>query len=1543
MNSKVTYRQQFTRCGKQRCRKCREGSGHGPYWYAYWSEKGRTVSKYIGIHLPKDIEEERQFTREEEPSPALHSGMLQPPTPTLRIYLLGQFRIERKSDGEWHALDSRTWHRRRARALLGCLLSNTGRRLGREQIMEMLWPDLDIDLAANRLNGAVHELRQILEPDIARPAASRLLRLERDILELADGSQIWVDTEAFDTLLKQADTATAIGQTERLLEEAAALYRGNYLLEELYSEWAAPRRDALQRAWVGLLLKLAHLRAERKAYVSAIELLDRLRTADPTNETALQQLMLLLTQLDRRGEALQMYRQHVAMLAREYEGEPLPETGALYEALRKGHIPSLYTSASVPAITQGKAQSSSTMAPLTEEEELDSREERSPHDHDLAFIRPMFQLGRHNQSPLIGRDRELETLHQIMLSIEQATINGERVASSQEVSSERAVSNASDNNKLSAASDLQVAAAPTSSFHMASSRPKHRHFLLLKGEIGIGKTRLAEELSLEAYERGWTVAWSRSYEQEGTIPYRPWTELLRTLLPSTAALAEVAQMAAPPGDTNAQHPLKLERLSVLLPELAQFTTTPHTRSSLPIPYEQERLHLWEATLGLLGIFSKSQPLLLVLDDLHWTDESSIELLTYLIHHLRDQRVLLVGTCRDGELVPHHKLRTLMADLQREQAIAILSVLPLTSSQIGTLVSHLPRDVVQSIQTQASGNPFFAEELARFVGAPSSEDDASVAVALQERAEYTWTRRTEKGQASWPQGEQTITTPTQPLSLPEAIAAVLERRLSQLSDGCQQLLGKAAVLGGSFELEQLLPMAPEHDEDTVLDLLEEALNAGLLTEEGAGSAITYHFWHPLIISHLYSRLSAARRALLHRKAADTLKALLSAHPTKAAAIVYHLLRGGGDPTSIAQYAEVAGNQAYALAAYSEAQQYFIQTVQALLVHSVNSRSDEPKARRVTAFLAEYQDAAASLPGGLRTMHSELPLHSSEASAVHNVIQHITSQALSQFPIIDPLRVSRILERVGECSMILGNFTEARNIFECILELRTSERFQRQSLTAASAQQLQQEAQIQALLWREISLSWSLTAEYERAYTSYEQGKSVLLKAGITRGVAWACLLLQYGSLLRLDGNYHEARRYLQEALEMLEQREREELSINRPGKDLLTRTERILGGDPLEIGYAHERLGIVASSLGQQQEASKHMHVALEIYEQSEFVSEMARVCSNLSAMYIIKGENEVARPYIRRSLDLAERVGNLPIMTAATLNLGDVAQRSGDLLEAERLLMQCLALAERINDRERVSWSSAMLSGIQKSQGKVSEAARSIVRAIRTGRAMKSARCIRFALVGLADLRVTQAMTIHVTPTADTHNTASLTRQRLLLHAKSTLQRAIELEGMEIENIIDGKQLLAMVHFLLGDGEAAEQLALQTCKESQEYETTSVSGRAYRLLGLIRAMYGDYIQADRYFEQAIEMCRTRGLLLDQARALHSYGTSLLQRDGAIPTQHKATAEQTQQRGVQYVREACTIFARCHAVIDLDLATRDCVALGIGSSVPLSSHSDCQKY
>lgn len=1461
MNNKVTYRQQFTRCGKQRCRKCREGAGHGPYWYAYWSENGRTVSKYIGIKLPPDVEQSQQA--EGEKTKELASSISSPASspssasPHLRIYLLGQFRIERLSGHEWVAVDSRTWHRRRARALLGCLLSSPGRRLGREQVMELLWPDLDIDVAANRLNGAVHELRQILEPDIARPANSRMLRLERDILELADSSHIWVDAETFEHLLKDANASNDPQQTERLLEEANSLYKGNYLLEELYSEWAAPRRDALQRAWVGLLLNLTNLRVEQGTYAGALETLDRLRIADPANETALQRLMILLTQLDRRGEALQVYRQHVVMLQKDYESEPLAETTELYEALRQGHVPTLY--AIRPTTTVKDAEQQTT----------DTSEQPITTTQEPSFTRPLFQPGRHNQSPLIGRDQELDTMRQVLLAVEALATQNEYGTTSKEPLNR---------------------ALPTVT---SSSRARRPHFILLRGEAGIGKTRLAEEISLEAYTRGWAVAWSRSYEQEGIIPYHPWTELLRTLLKGANTLAELDSITLPDGSSQLS-PIqsKLERLSTLLPELVAVTARSTSRPLPTAPHEQERLHLWEAASGLLGTLSKIHPLLLVLDDLHWTDESSLELLTYLTHHLQDQRIVLIGTCRDGELAPQHKLHTLIADLRREQAIVTIQVNPLTHSQIDTLLAHLPKDAVQSIQTQAAGNPFFAEELARYAGSSIGDPETITMLAQHKQsalpanlsAHFRVARRTSRERSQ--------------RSLPEPIAAVLERRLSRLSSGCQLLLSKAAVLGGSFELSQLLPMANEQDEDTILDLLEEALHAGLLTEEGTGAHITYHFWHPLIISHLYERLSAARRAQMHRRAAESIKAShTSSQPEKVAAtIVYHLTRGGGDPAQIAYYAELAGNQAHILAAYTEAQQYYLQALGA-------------------------------------TVNDKLPI--AEDADVHSQIQHITTQIINRRPQTDPLHICTLLEHVAECSMVSGNYEEARHLYECILNMRTSDNFfdatyltQDEEINIEALHK--REAQLQALLWRETGNTWTATGDYTQAYECYAQGKAVIAQAGITTGAAWACLHLQYGEMLRLQGRYQQSRRYLQEALATLERVVRPAVANNagllptnaraayvqyasEPDKALQTRTERALIGDPLEIGYAHERLGIVAASVGQLSEALQHLHITLNIFEQCELVSEMARVCGNLGVVYATKGVQARAFEYMQRSLNLAERTGDLPNMTFIIGNLGDMAHRAGKLLESERWFQRSLSLAEHINDRERISWFSVELATVQQDLGNFNEAAIHLRRALLTGRAIQSSRCIHYALVGLGNWRIGMAVLDYKLLGHDDNRKIDAAGQRLFHRAQSTLQRAIASGALEAEAIIESRHLLATIHFLQNERETAYEIALQALKEAQENEIARMIGRTYCLLGRILTAQERYAQAEQCLENALHIGREHELLLDYARARHSYGICLLQRWKKVK---QATDSELYQQGIAHLHEARNIFEQCHASVDL---------------------------
>ncbi len=1480
MSNKVTYRQQFTRCGKERCRKCRDGLGHGPYWYAYWSENGRTVSKYIGIHPPQDVELEQQQPEKTDES---HEVPQQVGTQTLRIYVLGQFRIERLQDSEWVPISTRTWYRRRPRALLGCLLSSVGRRIGREQAMEALWPDLDIETAANRLNGAVHELRQILEPGIARPAASQLLRSERDILELGGRSKIWVDAEVFESLLNESHTVADAEEIERLLEQAANLYGGDYLLEELYSEWAAPRREALRRGWISLLLKLAELREARGQLVNAMEPLNRLLATDPTDETAVQRLMILLTRLDRRGEALSTYRRLATRLQRNYESEPLPETRELFESLQKGASSKPATVAhkhraetasaqlDKPNVSEGDGVISSEAATISSGTNAsDNVATSGAMVRTLPFYVSTSQFGRNNQSPLVGRTKELETIRGILLAIEEKPRN------------------------LHAAQNT-----PETAREMSRKPEGHNaHFILLMGEAGIGKTRLAEELSHEVNNRGWNVAWSHSYEQEGAVPYSPWVELLRTLLQHISLDELIANMGQKSHDENApimQHaPTMLERLSALLPELQEYLPPPSTnRVYPPLPPEQERLHLWEATLALLSGLSKTRPLLLVLDDLHWTDGSSLELLAYITRHLQEQRILFIGTCRDVELASTHSLRHLITDLRREQGIVTVPVQPLTPTQIGSLVAYLPQNIIRSIQTQAAGNPFFAEELARV----SETTLQPLSITEGQLPEIITTAHAEgnsrdRGMALGPTS-----------SLPEGIAAVLDRRLSKLSDACQQLLGKAAVLGGSFEFRQLLFMANEYAEDTLLDLLEEALRAGLLTEEGAGARITYHFWHPLIVSHLYERLSAARCAQLHRRAANSLLQMYAGHEGKVAAgITYHLNKGGGEATQIAFYAEVAAHQAFSLAAYAEAEQYYRQTIQTLT-------------------------------------HNALMLE--------DTIDETTLLKLTQAPAgtFDVLHVARLLERICDCCNVQGNFEEARHIYICILELR------KQLQQHMSACERKREAQIQALIMREIGRTWISTSDYELADEWYKRGKQVLADAEVTSGAAWACVHLQQGTWLRIEGAYDEARRYTLEALEMLEQAMQEngvsdtggiERTPNRiesthihlpqilPDSTTLqvvatngthtaaisplhfeTRTERAIVGDPLEVGRAHELLGIIAASVSQLNDALNHMYMALAIYEQHDLAIAMVSLCGNLGAVHASRSENAVANTYLRRTLDLAERMGNLPNMAYASGNLGEMASRTGNLLEAEEWFRRSIAISERINEREHTSWCNTSLAAALQDQGNLQSAAESVRKALTVARSIKSSRCIGAALIALADLRITQAVFIcHLKEgvTSESVPLSSATGMRLLLKARSTVLHAIAFGGLETDLVVEGRYILATIYYLLGNVEEAREEALKTVEEASQYEVTRIMARAQRLLGRILALQGDYTQADSYFEQTLQIFRECDLRLDYARTVHGYGITLLERS--------EPGDVNYQRGLDCLHEARTAFADCHAALNL---------------------------
>ncbi len=200
----------------------------------------------------------------------------------------------------------------------------------------------------------------------------------------------------------------------------------------------------------------------------------------------------------------------------------------------------------------------------------------------------------------------------------------------------------------------------------------HGRLVMLAGEPGIGKTRTAQELAGYAESLGVQVHWGRCYEQEGTPPYWPWLQSLRSYIRQ----AEPQQLQAQMGRGAAD-------IAEILPELRE--KLPNLESSPALEPDQARFWLLDSISTFLKNVSQSQPMMLVLDDLHWADRASLLFLEFLARELHNSPLLVLGTYRDVEVSRRHPLSGTLGSLMREQSFLRLQLVGLTPPEIELLL------------------------------------------------------------------------------------------------------------------------------------------------------------------------------------------------------------------------------------------------------------------------------------------------------------------------------------------------------------------------------------------------------------------------------------------------------------------------------------------------------------------------------------------------------------------------------------------------------------------------------------------------------------------------------------------------------------------------------------------------------------------------------------------------------------------------------------------------------------------------------------------
>jgi class 3 adenylate cyclase/tetratricopeptide (TPR) repeat protein len=455
----------------------------------------------------------------------------------------------------------------------------------------------------------------------------------------------------------------------------------------------------------------------------------------------------------------------------------------------------------------------------------------------------------------------------------------------------------------------------------ADAKAGRRQVVLVAGEPGIGKTRLAAELAAVVHGEGAVVLWGRCDEGLG-VAFQPVVEALRHYVRHSSD-----------GLLDGQLGRGRAELARLVPELAE------GRSDLAVPAadaESDRMRLFDAVSDLLGSVARSRPLLLVQDDLHWAAIPTLLLIRHLARPAED-RVLVVGTYRDTELDPGHPLLGVLADLRREPTVARLAVQGLDEKAVAAFVEaaagralrdHVALGLAPALHAETEGNPFFVGQFL---------DHLVETGALEDR---------DRGRPT--------SLPVDQLGVPEGVRDVVGSRVARLPEATRRALDVAAVIGREFTVA-VLERIPEAgtDADTLLGALEGAARARLV-QEVPGKLGRFGFVHDVVRQTLYRGLSGPRRARLHRRVGEALAGLPRAE-AQTAVVAHHFVAGAtaGCRGEAIAWSERAGARAMEQFAFEEAVTHFHRAIELL-------EWDDPpdRAARARLLLAE-QDARGAV--------------------------------------------------------------------------------------------------------------------------------------------------------------------------------------------------------------------------------------------------------------------------------------------------------------------------------------------------------------------------------------------------------------------------------------------------------------------------------------------------------------------------------------------------------------------------------------------------------
>jgi predicted ATPase len=757
--------------------------------------------------------------------------------------------------------------------------------------------------------------------------------------------------------------------------------------------------------------------------------------------------------------------------------------------------------------------------------------------------------------------------------------------------------------------------------------------VLISGEAGIGKTRLVEELLEFSHCENVIVLMGKCFFREGGDPYLPFVEAINDYVRQQKAQEKDVSIPAELGgmicrdSTRAMMPMGLMGISGDADEVAEVKPT-----KVDVTLERERM--FETVFNFFSDISKRQPLIFFLDDMHWADNATLQLLFYLARSIRESRVLIVGAYRFEEIETGgeaHPLTETIQRMTRERLVQKVSLERMsvddTQKMINSMFEHeMPKPLTELLYKETEGNPYFIEEVVKSLVETGAIDPTAKESEID----------------------------VSKMKIPSSVTDLITRRVEQLDEETRKVLDYASVIGNEFNYYVLLSTTGI-GEDTIVESLDKLLDLKLVKEDQAASGENYMFTHNMNREVIYQNLSRAKRRLMHKKVGKSLEEVYQGREDAVIySLAYHYSQAADVEKSI-DYNLMAGDKAMSIFAFTEALAYYKRALEGIGTQEVDEKTLD-KEVNILNRVGEIYAIGGDWRSALKHHYEAIKL-----------CEGNKPQKSLAYRLIGMIEMER-----AEWKIAIDSFEKALKISEAIQDFRGM----------ADA--------FSGLAW----ISWKV-GDHEKtliyANKSIENAKRIKNEAMVAK--AYIDIGNSYNELL---SNYDMALEYYENALRIL-QRDMNDLNqlaraYNNIGDVFMKKNEyekaidyfkkcldiSTKTGDVRFKGFGTANIGECLCRMGEGDKAKPYLDEALKIFEKSD----NRYMISQMYHFYGVIARQKEQWEEASRNFDIALKIQeehNLPLALANTnLEYGLMLKEQGEGHRAKPFLETALAIYQQL-------------------------------------------------------------------------------------------------------------------------------------------------------------------------------------------------------------------------------------------------------------------------